>query len=324
MRGHAKVERVPEVGRIRRVRRVRLALVTAALFPLAAPAQFVDLWQPSPVDPWRAKSISDPAAWVPTLKYIKTDVEVEHNSFHPASGPGQQDFERLYFSPGLAVQWDQYIYHPYLLTMSSLFEPSYLLRYEGPSGAVRRTDDVRLDGVWSGNFLQVKPYATTVSYTRSHGEVKYDLFDSAIVDTQGWGVTTGYRDGPVPVTLSYQHTHEESSGFTQNATTDQDSLNLHARNERKSEDATDFIYQFGQFDRELNYAGPHYRSENSYHHVALNDVEHYRKSVLRSELLFYDLESSTSSTEDLNANLFYNVEHTPQLHSYDNYSFSYN
>jgi hypothetical protein len=44
---------------------------------------------------------------------------------------------------------------------------------------------------------------------------------------------------------------------------------------------------------------------------------------LKSQLLFYDLESGSASSSDLSATLNYNLEHNPQLHSFEDLSFSY-
>jgi hypothetical protein len=257
--------------------------------------------------------------FVPTLKYIKTDVEAEQD-VSSGSGGSQQKTERLYVAPAVGIGWDSYIYHPYLLTYSLLFEPSYVWQESGSPGQMSQTEMLSLNGSLSANLLQAKPYATTITYNRSRDEVKYDLFNSATVDSQGWGVASGYVQGPVPVTVSFQQSQQDSTSIGQNSTTDQTTVNLRARNERTKENATDLNYQFGQFNRQTDISSSSYSSENSYQNVTLTDMEHFRKSTLRSTILFNDIESQNSSSSDLNAGLNYDVEHTPHLHG--NYAYS--
>ena len=297
----------------RRLRRWLALLMLLSVSP-NAPAQYADLWD--------AEEQAARSPWLPTFKYINMDVEAERDNFNSA-GNGQQNNERLYLSPSIGMEWDYYIYHPYLFTYSALFEPAYVLRYDGPTTAVQRTEEFMLDGKFSATLLQLKPYATTFTYNRNYGEVQYDIFNSALVDSQGYGVGTGYREGPVPVSVSFQQTHDDSTGFNQTAITDQTTLDVHARNERGPNTGTDFNYQFGKFDRDLNADGTLYPSENTYQHASIMDSEQFERSTLKSTLLFYDLDSSGSASQQVNGTVNYNRDVTPHLQNYDNYSFSY-
>ena len=259
--------------------------------------------------------------FVPKLKYIKTDVEAEQDVYS-GNGGSQQKTERLYVAPAFGIGWDNYIYHPYLLTYSLLLEPSYVWQESGPPGQMSQMDILSLNGNFTANILQIKPYATTLSYNRSRDEVKYDLFNSATVDSQGWGVNSGYTEGPVPVNVSFQQSHQDSTSIGQDSTTDQTTVNLRARNERAKENITDLNYQYGLFNRQTDIASSSYTSENSYQNMSLADMEHFRKSTLRSTILFNDIESQHSSSSALNAALNYNVEHTPHLHGNYEYAFS--
>jgi len=259
--------------------------------------------------------------FVPKLKYIKTDVEAEEDVYSGGGG-SQSKTERLYVAPAFGIGWNNYIYHPYLLSYSLLFEPSYVWQESGPPGQMSQTEMLALNGNFSADFLEIKPYATTVSYNRSQDEVKYDLFNSATVDSQGWGVTSGYTEGPVPVNVSVQQSHEDSTGLNQDSTTDQTTVNLRAQNDRNKQGNTSLNYQYGLFDRETGVSGSSYASENSYQNVNLLDTEHFRKSNLTSTILFNDIASQNSSSSDLNAAFNYDVEHTPHLHGNYEYSLS--
>src|ERR1051325_4070107 len=272
------------------------------------------------IDIWQTQESLERSRWLPTLNYIKTEVEVERDSFRSSTGTNRFDSGRLYVAPALGIGWNNYIYHPYLLTYSALFEPGYTFLNAGPAGATRETQELTLDGHLTANLLEIKPYGLTLNYNHSHGEIKYDLFDSALVDSQGWGVAGGYREGPVPVTVSFNQSHEDSAGFNQNTTSDETMINLHARNERQKENATELTYQYGVFEREIAASKARYRSANSFQYLSLMDLEHFQKSTLRSTLLFYDIESAGSSSQNLNATLGYNLELAPHLQTYENYS----
>ncbi|HXE41451.1 MAG TPA: hypothetical protein VN516_00395, partial [Candidatus Baltobacteraceae bacterium] len=259
-------------------------------------------------------------ALLPRPRYIRTDVEAEQDTYR--SGGSTQQVRRLYISTGVGVGWNGFLYHPYLLTYSLLFEPTYVWQMRDTATTSSQSSQLLLNGDFTANLLGAKPYATTLSYRKSHDEVKYDFFNSATVDSDSWGISTGYREGPMPVNVSFNQSHEDSKGLNQDSITDQSIFNLSAKNEREKDGVTDFNYQWGLFERAMLVSGANYRSANSYHRVNVRDSEQYEKSVLHSALLFNEIESSTSSSENLNATLNYNVRHSPHLHSYYNYAFS--
>jgi hypothetical protein len=265
----------------------------------------------------------DPAGWyaVPRVEYLRTDVEAEQENLH-SSGAPNQDTTRLYLSPRIGIGWNNYIYHPYLLTYSMLFEPGYVWQDRTSNGKGVASDELILDGTFRANVLQIKPYATTLSYSRSREEAKYGFFSTATVDSQSWGATSGYREGPVPVEVSFGQTHEDTTDFNQNTLTDQTLLNLRAHNEREKQDATQLDYQFSQFDRTTRGTGYHFSSDNTYNYVSLTDIEHFERSDLKSSARLNAANSKTSSTADINTEVDYTVEHGAGLHSYYDYSFS--
>ena len=139
-------------------------------------------------------------------------------------------------------------------------------------------------------------------------QVKYNFFDSATVDSQTWVVNSGYRT--VPVNVSFQQSQMNSVSPGQNSDDAQTTVDLNAKNDRAMDDSTILTYQYGMFNNEINVAGLSYNDENSYQHLILTDSEHYRKSVLRSSLLFDDIQSANSfSSYNLNALLDYQVQH---------------
>ncbi len=259
---------------------------------------------------------------LPRLRYFETDMEFESDTYNSA-GTSIRD-ERWYVSPVAGIEWDNYIYHPYLLNYSLLFEPGYIWQRSGEPGLpAQTTDELMLDGIFKVNLLEAKPYATIVSYSRSQDDVKYDFFNSATVDSQTWVVNSGYQAGPVPVNVSFQQSQMNSVSPGQNSNNGQTTVNLNAKNDRAMDDSTILTYQYGQFNNNFNVAGLSYNNDTSYQHLILTDAEHYRKSVLRSSLFFDDIQSPNSfSSYNLNAALDYQVQHAPHLSGDYDYSFT--
>lgn len=265
----------------------------------------------------------DPSAWnaLPRMAYLRTDVEAERETLHTGTAPDQET-TRWYFSPRVGVAWNNYVYHPYLLSYSMLFEPGYVWQDRISNGKGVVSSDLILNGTLRANVLQVKPYATDLYYARARQEAKYGFFSTATVDTQTWGATSGYREGAVPVEVSFDQMHEDSTDYNQRTLTDQSMLNLRARNDRKKQDFSELDYQFSQFDRSTKGVGYNFSSESTYNHVSFIDVENFERSSLKSSARVNAVDSSTSSTTDLHTELNYTVEYNTGLHGYYDYAFS--
>ncbi len=292
-----------------------------ALTVLVLAAGVTKLWANDA--PWGIER-QDPLwfVFVPHLRYIKTDVEAEDTTYNSKTGGSSTSYQRVYVSPTVGIGWDYFIYHPDLFFFSTLVEPGFDWTQINGTGYSSSQDSLLLNGSLNGILLREKPYATTLDYTRSHDEVHYDFYNSATTDAENLGVTTGYREGPVPVSLSVHKSNSDSLGYNQETISEQFMLDLHARNERRKQDATDFTYQYSQLNYQNHYQVVTSTSENSYHRVTLTDLEHFSHSTLNSGVYFYDTISAQSSSENLNATVGYNYDHSPQLHSFYNYAFS--
>ena len=258
----------------------------------------------------------------PRLKYISLDAEFEDVSFIPKTGVGATDTRRLYLAPTVGIGWDYYLYHPDLLTFSLLAEPGYNWQQYDYAGATSRQNSLLLNGNFNATLLQLKPYATTFNYSRAHNEYQYDFFNSATEDIQNWGATGGYREGAVPVTVSFQHTTLDSSGLTLDSTSEQTTVSLHAQNSRRNENLTDFDYQFSQYDSSSTYAADNFQDSSTTHYVTLTNTEHFGKSNLNSSLTFNEQEVQGVPSDSLNATLDFGMEHTANLRSFYDYSFA--
>src|SRR3954468_7366852 len=191
-------------------RAMQVVVAVLCLFAVCARGQYRD---------WIGEEQAANSRWIPKPKYVIVDADAARETFNSGVGP-TQNVNRFYVSPRVAVGWDNYIYHPYLLTYSALFEPGYSWRHQTVNGVATDDNEFVLNGRISAEFLSAKPYASTFSFDRGHDEVQYGFFNQASVDSQTWGVASGYRQGGIPMQVSYQDTREDSVELFQRTISD--------------------------------------------------------------------------------------------------------
>jgi hypothetical protein len=274
--------------------------------------------------PGRAQYLEPPqqTATGPRIRYIRFDVEAEQSHQTGSAAGSSSTSQRLYLSPVLGIAWDYFIYHPDLVNFQILAEPGYVWQKSGPSGALTTENDFLLTGNFSATLLQLKPYSTTIYANASHDTHQYDFFNTVTEDVKSYGALTGYRTGPVPVTLAFDKTYRDTTGFDSHSKSDQATLNLHAQNERKEHDFTEFSYQYNDYNNTYNDSNQKFADSSSFHYVTLTDTEHFTRSVLDSSVLYNHADTDGSPSDAANAMLNYSYEHTPQLRSLYDYTFS--
>lgn len=262
----------------------------------------------------------EPRPTMPRLEYISLDAEAEQ--VNSSSNGGTTDTRNIYLAPTVGIGWDSFIYHPDLVAFSMLAEPGYTWQQYVLNGSSSQQESLLLNGNFTATALQAKPYATILSYSRSHEDYHYDFFNSATVDAENWGVTGGYREGPVPVDFSFQQSTRDSSGISLNGQTDQTTFNFHTQNSRHNEDLTDLTYQFSQYDGSTTYASQNFKDSSTTHYVTLTDAEHFGRNSLNTSLNYNEQEEQGVPSENLNVMLDFDMQHTPQLRSFYDYSFA--
>jgi hypothetical protein len=259
-----------------------------------------------------------PSLTLPHLKYFDLDVEAEQTG--STGGGTQSTYQRIYVAPTVGIGWDYYLYHPDLMTFSLLAEPGYAWQSSGSPQNMSQENDLLLNGDFHANILQLKPYASTVFATATHDTRQYDFYNTLVEDVQTYGLTTGYREGAVPFSITFEKSTSDSSGFAYNSTSDNTSINLHAVNERGHGNNTDLTYQYQ--DWTWNQAQGTSSSSAS-HNATLTDAEHFgSKMTLNSTLLYNHSEYSGSGSDNVNLTENFVVEHTPHLRSFYDYGIS--
>ena len=258
-----------------------------------------------------------------TDAYISLDAQGEQETVSSTQGGSATTTRRLYLAPSIGLGALGSVYHPDLFAFSLRAEPGYVWQQTGTPGALNTQNSFLQSYDFSGTVLQLKPYSTGVFANASHDIQEYDFFNSVVADQQTWGLNTGYRAGPVPVTLTYQDSHQDISGLTENTTFDQTSLNLHAHNDRNQNDATDLTFLHGQYSQMIGESGDSFHDSSSYQQVNATDIEHFGKSTLSSSLLYNGLTSQNIPSQSVTPSAELRVDHTEHLHSSYGYIFSH-
>ena len=262
---------------------------------------------------------SVPPLTVPQLRYLKIDAEAEqiNDHFGISSGGTSSRTQRIYFAPGAGIGWDYYLYHPNLLTFQLLAEPGYSWQELDIDGHSSAQDSLQLNGSFTGTLLPLKPYSSAINYSRSHGEYHYDFFNSATVDTETYGASSGYRQGAVPFTVSYQHTLTDSTGLSYNSTVKQTTVNLHAQNERQNGNNTDLSYQFTLYDGNYFNDVSSFASSEATHSLTITDAERLTDRIGLISTLYYNrYESQGIDSDNPTVMLDLSWQHTPHLRSF--------
>jgi len=297
-------------------RAMQMVLVAMCLFVTVAQAEYRD---------WIGEEEKANSRWIPQPKYLLVDTDAERDTFNsPATS--KQEVTRFYVSPRIGVGWDNYIYHPYLLTYSALFEPGYTWRRTMVNNVPDDSNELTLNGKVNAEVLSQKPYATTFNFSSGHDEVQYGFFNLASVDSESWGIATGYRDGPVPIRLAFHESSEESDELFQRTISNQRVLDLTAHSERKDHNFTFFTYQYSQYDRTVETIDGHNRTianDSANHRVDVQDTERFDRSILRTSVRFDSRESNQSpSVNDFSGTANYDLDLTDRLHNYDQVTYS--
>jgi hypothetical protein len=300
-----------KTGSQRRLTRSLAVLVLAAGASRAQGQSYYDFLQPE-----------QPPLTVPQLKYLKMDVELEQDSYNPKQGGTSSTSKQIYLAPAVGIGWNYFLYDPDLMTFSMLAEPGYNWQQNSNDGSTSYQNTLLLNGTFTGSLLQLKPYATTLNYDRSHEEYNYDFFNSATVDAQRWGVVSGYREGPVPSVVTYSQSHTDSTGLNYDSTSDQTTVGFQAQNQRHNDNLTSLNYQLNQFDNTTTGGGQNYSDTSTSQSLTVNDSEHFTRSALNSSLFYEHIEGEGSPSDNVNLMLDYSIQHTPHLRSFYGYSLS--
>jgi len=291
-------------------------LLPGGILPAAAQYQFLNNLRPEEPQPFRWNFDSGALG-------LYSEGVSEKDTY---SGSGSENYSRLFIGPDLQLGLDGSIYHPNLARFSLNVDGAIGNAWQttGSGGKSTTTQQFEyLGDLQSSLFLlNNKPYASSITAAVTHSFRDYDFFNQTTVDTWGYGMRTGYRDGPVPVNFSYQHLNETETGLNENSTTVQDTFNMDATYVHPF-GATRFSYGLTDFSDTSNGGESTGLGQN----VGLNDDETFgsRQQMTLNSDLGYSWENSGGTPNDnLNADTHLGAQHTPNLSSFYDMSYSRN
>jgi hypothetical protein len=263
---------------------------------------------------------SEPDFAYPRLEYIKTDVEFSKDTYNSKTGGGSSYTDSLYLAPTAGFGWYYFLYHPDLLTYSLRPEVGYNQQQNNNSGSTSKSSGLLVNGVFSATLLQLKPYATILNYSRTHDQFQYDFFNSATEDVETFGLNSGYREGAVPMAVSFQHSTTDSTSLSQNSTADQTTVGYQAQNTRGVENHSDLNYQFSQYNSSSTSGSQSFKDSTTTHYLTMSDAEYFGKNSLHSSLDYNEQDYQGVSSDNLDAALDFGRELTANLRNFEDYS----
>jgi hypothetical protein len=258
----------------------------------------------------------------------------EHSQFN---GTSPVDYSRTFVGPSIGLGFEGSIYHPNLARFVFNGEGAFGWGWERVTSITtssRSTFEEIGDFQTTLFLLNTKPYASSISAGYDHTYRDYDFFNRTLVDSWRYGAQTGYRQGPLTLTLTYSHLDESeeyvlgintttniSGGqtnisskatFTTSSLT-QDTLTLEAHHDR-SLGSTRLTYSLNDFKR--TDFGSQSSSVDQSLGVADNETLGAQKQITFNNDMGYTLRRYTETpSDDLNANSHLNVDHTATVSS---------
>jgi len=266
---------------------------------------------------------------------VYTEGVFEQSQF---GGSSTVDYNRTFIGPSIGLGLQGSIYHPNLAR--------FILNGEGAFGwgweNVRSTTTLhRSQFEELGNFqstvylLNTKPYASSISAGYDHTFRDYDFFNRTTVDSWRYGAQTGYRDGPIPFSITVSHLEENeddiigfntitnvSGGRTNTAsrpffgtsTLQQNTLTFDAHNDRPAGN-TRFTYGVTDYSR-TGYGPENGGTDQTF---GLSDVENFgpqRQTTWNNNVGYSIRHFTDAPSDDLNAGSHLAMDHSANLSSY--------
>jgi len=258
-----------------------------------------------------------------TDKYVQTDVEFEHELQGQGTPDSSIRHQRMIVEPVVGLGLGGSVYHPNLLQYQLKTElgTDWQDSRATPGG---QTANARFLQRYHGSldFLQQKPYATSVFADKDMSYRDYDFFSRVRVESERYGARSGYTEGAVPFTVSAQHYDESVADPSRPTQLSEDTINLNAQSQRRQDRArTTLSYNLDQFSRQDDGYGT---QKGLNQNVNLLDSETFGDDgwVTLNSLLNYN--SITETIQPTDRMLFqenFRLEHSEKLKTFYEYAF---
>ena len=258
--------------------------------------------------------------------------------------------EHFFVGPSLGFNAEGSIYHPNLARYFISTEGAYGYAHDSFTGASSRNEWEYL-GHFSANvdLLENKPYHGSFFVNSDHTFRDNDFFSRVTVDSLRYGARANWHFGNWTLSADYLHRDEDSTSpfpvtqvtvttnivngtnvvtlktnkhnFDQVVTSKENTATFGARHERGL-GATDFNYSWNQYTRlDAGRVG-----EGNDHSFSLADSEHFGphdRYRLNANLGYLLRDSMVETSDELQGNLNFSIEHRPNLNSYYDVSYDH-
>jgi hypothetical protein len=257
--------------------------------------------------------------------YLQTDVDVDREVQTAGDGASSVMRQRVMVQPVVGLGLDGSVYHPNFVHCS--FAPELGLDWQDvraePGGSASESHFLqRYHG--TVDILRFKPYATSLFADKDVTYRDYDFFSRVRVDSERYGVRSGFTDGPVPFTASVQHYAEVTSDLLRPTALREDTVTLNAHQSRRGSRAdTALSYYLNDYFRmDDGYSEQHGLQQN----LGLTDSESFgTDDWIRwlSSLNVNTIRNTSVPTTKVLLQEKLNLQHSAKLRSFYEYTYDY-
>ena len=265
-----------------------------------------------------------PFMWDLTDFYLQTDVQYEQERQSSGSPPSTYTRSQLTVDPVLGLGVDGSVYHPNLVQFHLDTELGVSWEdTETSPGSTSSTGKFLQRYHGSVDFLDQKPYATSVFGDKDMTYRDYDFFSRVRIDSEHCGGRTGYLAGPLPFTVSVQHFNETEENPVRPRDFRQDTVSFNTQNHRVQFDGdTRLTYNVNDFRRHDDGFNTTFGLSQNLN-LCDNETFGAQKKIRLASLVNYSsLSETTLPTDQLILQEALRVQHTPKLQSYSTYLFN--
>jgi hypothetical protein len=256
-------------------------------------------------------------------KYVDMNVEAEADFMQSGSPAITTERDRLLVQPALGLGLNGSIYHPNFINFDLDTELGLDWQWARITGDGEGTDANFLQRFHGSlDIMRQQPYSTSFYADKDLTYRDYDFFTRVRVDSERYGMRSGYSAGPVPFSLGAQHYEEVTDDFTRPASLTEDTVSFNAHNTRAAAHGdTELTYNLNRFTRvDDGYSDQHGLNQS----VNVFDSESFGTDGLAvlSSLLNYNSMTETPVPNDkllLQENL--RLKHHRNFNSFYEYAF---
>ncbi|MFQ5514448.1 MAG: hypothetical protein ACE5FG_08395 [Myxococcota bacterium] len=145
---------------------------------------------------------------------MELGVESESEKRERSEGQTTLSGDELEFSQFLHLDGAGYVYHPRFLSLLGAVDLELLQRQHDGDEILAGDDGSLLGGNLGLDFLPEHPYGLSLYGDRSERDVEREFSRSFELRTQLLGARFHYREGPLPLEISYDHRSREGSDLS--------------------------------------------------------------------------------------------------------------